>query len=120
MLDDEARNLENWLNQNKHGKMVYMENHFDKRVDPTKLVPGAKSVISLLYNYYTEKKQTDETAPKISKYAYGKDYHDVIRDKLKELLQFIPENFGDVYGRVFVDSAPVLERAWAKKADSVG
>jgi len=115
-LDDDARHLENWLNKNMQGKMVYMENHFDKRVDPTKLVPGARSVISLLYNYYTDEKQKDETAPKISKYAFGKDYHDVISDKLKQFLQFIRENFGDVYGRVFVDSAPVLERAWAKRS----
>ncbi len=112
----EARRLEAWLHQGMHGKMQYMENHFEKRVDPTKLVPGAKSVISLMYNYYTEKEQVDPEAPKISKYAYGKDYHFVIKDKLKELLHFIHENIGEVHGRCFVDSAPVLERDWAKRA----
>lgn len=115
-MDEEAKRLEDWLNQGMHGKMGYMENHFDKRVDPTQLVPGAKSVISLLYNYYTPKKQEDPDAPKISTYAYGKDYHHVIKRKLKDLLGFIQENIGEVQGRVFVDSAPVLERDWAKRA----
>lgn len=115
-LDEEARRLEAWLQQGMHGKMQYLENHFDKRVDPTKLVEGAKSVISLLYNYYTDQGQTDAEAPKISTYAYGKDYHFVIKDKLKELLHFIREKNGEVNGRCFVDSAPVLERDWAKRA----
>ena len=115
-LEDEAPRLENWLNQNRHGQMQYMENHFDKRLDPGKLVEGSKSVVSLLYNYYTEKKQHDPTAPKISKYAYGDDYHFVIRDKLKKLLNFIQEHIGEVHGRAFVDSAPVLDKVWAAKA----
>jgi len=99
-----------------HGEMAYMANHFDKRLDPTLLVPGAKSVISLMYNYYTPDLQTDQEAPKISQYAYGKDYHFVVKDKLKELVYFIQENIGDFNGRIFVDSAPVLERAWAEKS----
>lgn len=115
-MDEEARRLEAWLRQGMQGQMQYMENHFDKRVDPSKLVPGAKSVICLMYNYYTEKEQSDPEAPKISKYAYGKDYHFVIKDKLKALLHFIQENIGEVSGRCFVDSAPVLERDWAKRA----
>ncbi len=114
-LEEEAPVLEKWLLQNMQGKMAYMQNHFDKRLDPRQLVPGAKSVISLLYNYYTDVKQDDDS-PKISKYAYGKDYHFVIKDKLKELLGFIQQKIGKVEGRVFVDSAPVLERAWAKKS----
>lgn len=115
-LEEEARLLENWLNENRHGKMNYMANHFDLRVDPTLLVPGAKTVVSLMFNYYTRKKQTDHTAPKISMYAFGKDYHGVIKKKLKELLNFIHKNIGNVSGRAFVDSAPVLEKAWAKKS----
>lgn len=115
-LEEEAPRLEKWLTQNMHGKMHYMENYFDKRLDPRKLVPGAKSVVSLLLNYYTDKKQEDESAPKISMYAFGKDYHTVIKEKLKELLFLIHQNIGDVNGRAFVDSAPVLDRAWAKKA----
>jgi epoxyqueuosine reductase len=115
-LDDEARRLEAWLRQGAHGKMAYMENHFDLRVDPTKLVPGAKSVICLTYNYFTDEKQSDPTAPKISRYAYGEDYHFVIRDKLKALLDFVRTEFGAVEGRCFVDSAPILERAWAERA----
>jgi len=115
-MEEEARRLENWLHQHRHGQMHYMENHFEKRVDPRKLVEGAKSVITLLYNYHTTQKQEDSTAPKISKYAYGKDYHFVIKDKLKTLLQFIQENIGEVNGRCFVDSAPVLERDWAKRS----
>ncbi len=114
-LEEEAPLLEKWLLQNKHGKMAYMQNYFDKRLDPRKLVPGAKSVISLLYNYYTDTQQ-EASAPKLSKYAYGRDYHFVVKEKLKELMSFITENVGDVSGRVFVDSAPVLERAWAKKS----
>lgn len=115
-MDAEARRLEAWLHQGMHGEMQYMENHFEKRVDPTKLVPGAKSVVSLMYNYYTEQEQTDPEAPKISKYAYGEDYHFVIKRKLKDLLRFIREEIGEVNGRCFVDSAPVLERDWAKRA----
>jgi epoxyqueuosine reductase len=114
-LEDEARKLEQWLNKGMHGKMSYMENHFDKRLDPTKLVEGAKSVISLLLNYYPSQAQTDPSAPRISKYAYGKDYHHVIREKLKQLFLFIQENIGEVGGRVFVDSAPVMDKAWAEK-----
>lgn len=115
-LEEEAKRLEQWLNKGFHGEMSYMENHFDKRVDPTKLVPGAKSVVSLMYNYYPEKEQSDAQAPKIAKYAYGNDYHHVIKDKLKSLVQFIQEKIGEVNGRVFVDSAPVLERDWAKRS----
>jgi epoxyqueuosine reductase len=115
-LEEEAPRLEQWLKNNMHGEMLYMENHFDKRLDPRLLVDGAKSVISLGLNYYTEQQQTDPLAPKISKYAYGADYHHVIKDKLKQLLQFINENIGEVGGRAFVDSAPVLDKAWARKA----
>lgn len=114
-MEDEARQLENWLNRGMHGKMHYMENHFDKRLDPTKLVEGAKSVISLLYNYYPNKNQRPD-APKISKYAYGEDYHIVIKDKLKELVFRLQEKIGNFHGRVFVDSAPVLDKAWAKRS----
>lgn len=115
-LDAEAPRLERWLNKQMNGKMQYMENHFDKRLDPTKLVEGSKSVISLLLNYYPEGVQNDSEAPKISKYAYGTDYHFVIKDKLKDLLHFIQEEIGDVHGRAFVDSAPVLDKAWAAKS----
>ncbi|MFC7445720.1 Epoxyqueuosine reductase [Mesoflavibacter sp. HG96] len=114
-LDEEAPRLEQWLNNNMHGKMQYMENHFDKRLDPTKLVEDSKSVISLLLNYYPDQTQTEDSY-KLSKYAYGTDYHFVIKDKLKQLLQFIKENIGDVNGRAFVDSAPVLDKAWAAKS----
>ncbi|MEM9930902.1 MAG: QueG-associated DUF1730 domain-containing protein, partial [Bacteroidota bacterium] len=116
-MDEEARRLEAWLNQGRHGTMRWMENHFDKRVDPTKLVPGAKTVISLLYNYFPETHIPSQEAPKISRYAYGEDYHRVIRAKLRELVYRIEELIGaPVDGRVFVDSAPVLERDWAKRA----
>lgn len=115
-MDEEARRLEAWLNQGKHGKMSYMANHFDKRVDPRKLVDGAKSVISLTYNYHNPAEQTDAEAPKISQYAYGQDYHFVIKDKLKSLLAYIREEIGEVDGRCFVDSAPVLERDWARRS----
>jgi epoxyqueuosine reductase len=115
-LEEEAPRLEEWLNKQRHGKMSYMENHFDKRLDPRLLVDGAKSVVSLLLNYYTEEKQSDLTAPKISKYAYGEDYHDVIKEKLRQLMQFIETEIGEVSGRVFVDSAPVMDKAWAKKS----
>ncbi|QCX40976.1 tRNA epoxyqueuosine(34) reductase QueG [Aureibaculum algae] len=114
-LEAEAPRLEKWLNQNMNGEMYYMENHFDKRLDPTKLVEGSKSVISLLLNYYPEKEQVDDTF-NISKYAYGTDYHFVIKDKLKSLLTFIQTEIGDVNGRAFVDSAPVLDKAWAAKS----
>ncbi len=114
-LNDDAQRLEKWLQQGMHGKMHYMENWFDKRVDPRKLVPDAKSVISLMLNYYPEEiQQTD--IPKISKYAFGNDYHFIIKEKLKMLLAFIKENIGEVNGRAFVDSAPVLERTWAQKS----
>ena len=114
-LEDEAPRLENWLKNNMHGEMGYMENHFDKRLDPTKLVPGSKSVVSLLLNYFPSETQTSESY-KISKYAYGTDYHFVIKDKLKQLMEYISEEIGDVYGRAFVDSAPVLDKAWAAKS----
>jgi epoxyqueuosine reductase len=115
-LEEEAPRLEKWLTNNHHGKMAYMENHFDKRLDPRLLVDGAKSVISLTLNYYSDAEQVDPEAPRISKYAYGSDYHQVIKQKLFELLEFIGENVGEVAGRAFVDSAPVLDRAWAKRA----
>ena len=114
-LEEEAPRLEKWLNQNMHGEMQYMENHFDKRLDPTKLVDDAKSVISLLLNYYPSEKQ-DEDSYKISKYAYGQDYHHVIKSKLRQLQEFISEEIGEVHGRAFVDSAPVLDKAWAAKS----
>lgn len=114
-LEEEAPRLEQYLLQNMHGKMAYMANHFDKRLDPRLLVPGAKSVISLLLNYYPAEKQ-NEAAPKISKYAYGDDYHLVIKEKLKELVVCLQAKIGDINGRIFVDSAPVLDRAWAKKS----
>ncbi len=115
-LDDEARRLEEWLGRGSHGKMAYMENHFDLRIDPTKLVPSAKSVICLTFNYYNPDQQTDPDAPKISRYAYGEDYHAVVKDRLKNLLSYMQEQIGEVNGRCFVDSAPVLEREWAKRA----
>lgn len=115
-LEEEAPRLEEWLQKGMHGSMSYMENHFDKRLDPRKLVPGAKSVISMTFNYYTPGKQEDPEAPKISQYAYGTDYHFVLKDKLKELLASMREAFGDIDGRVFVDSAPVLDKAWALRS----
>ena len=114
-LETEAPRLEHWLNTNQHGQMSYMENYFDKRLDPTKLVEGSKSVISLLLNYFPQQHQIKDTF-KISKYAYGQDYHFVIKDKLKELLSSIQENIGEISGRAFVDSAPVLDKAWAAKS----
>ena len=114
-LDEEAPRLERWLNEKKHGEMAYMANHFDKRLDPRLLVDGAKTIISLLLNYYTNEKQNKD-APKLSKYAYGEDYHFVIREKLKQLLQFIQDEIGEVNGRVFVDSAPVMDKAWAVRS----
>ena len=114
-LEEEAPRLERWLNQNQHGQMSYMENHFDKRLNPNLLVDDAKSVVSLLLNYYPSETQTDDSY-KISKYAYGQDYHHVIKEKLKELLFSIQNEIGEVSGRAFVDSAPVLDKAWAAKS----
>lgn len=114
-MEPEARKLENWLAQDHHGKMGYMSNHFDKRVDPTKLVDGAKTVVCLMYNYFPDTTQKDDTY-KIAKYAYGQDYHYIIKDKLNEYISRIREEFGDINGRCFVDSAPVLERDWAKRS----
>jgi epoxyqueuosine reductase len=115
-LEEEAPKLEQWLKEKRHGTMEYMVNHFDKRLDPKKLVPGAKSVVSLLYNYYTDQKQKDPLAPKISTYAFGEDYHQVIKRKLKDLMAFIYKEIGAVEGRIFVDSAPVMDKAWAAKS----
>jgi epoxyqueuosine reductase len=116
-LTAEARLLEQWLNKGYQGKMAYLENHFDKRIDPRKLVEGTRSVVTLLYNYYNPAKQQDPTAPKIAMYAYGKDYHDIIRAKLNALLADIGTTWGaDCTGRGFVDSAPILERDWARRA----
>jgi len=114
-LDEEAPHLESWLNNNMHGDMYYMGNNFDKRLDPTKLVDGSKSVISLLFNYFPEETQREDSFH-ISKYAYGEDYHFVIKHKLKDIIHFINDNIGEIDSRVFTDSAPVLERAWAKKS----
>ncbi len=114
-LEKEAPRLEKWLNQNMHGKMLYMENYFDKRLDPTKLVEGSKSVISLMYNYFPKEEQQNASF-KISKYAYGQDYHHIIKKKLKEFVVFIHDKIGEVNAEIYVDSAPVLDRAWAKKS----
>ena len=114
-LDEDARRLESWLKQGMHGSMQYMENHFDLRVDPRKLVPGAKSVITLLQNYFPKQQQQNDT-PHISKYAFGKDYHEVIRSKLRIFLTSLNDHIGEIHGRGFVDSAPVLERSWAVKS----
>jgi epoxyqueuosine reductase len=115
-LENEARDLEKWLSENRHGKMSYMENYFDKRTDPSLLVDNAKSVITVLQNYYSTSKQQDKNAPKISMYALGKDYHFVIRDKLNRLHNFIKDEIGDVNARGFVDSAPVMDKVWAEKS----
>lgn len=115
VLDEDAKRLETWLNKNMHGSMAYMENYFDLRINPQKLVPGAKSVVTLMQNYYPTQQQ-QANAPKISKYAYGNDYHEVIRNKLKEFLFELNTHIGEIHGRGFVDSAPVLERAWAVKS----
>lgn len=115
-LEDEAPKLEEWLKRGYQGKMHYLENHFDKRLDPTKLVPGAKSVVSLVYNYYPKQIHEEEGKPKVAKYAYGQDYHFVVKSKLKDFMKRIHEEIGVVDGRVFVDSAPVHERAWAAKS----
>ncbi|HMO62175.1 MAG TPA: tRNA epoxyqueuosine(34) reductase QueG [Ferruginibacter sp.] len=114
-LDEDARRLEQWLSKGMHGGMQYMENYFDLRIDPTKLVPGAQSVITLLMNYFPQQQQEQDGRPKISKYAYGNDYHHIIRNKLNSLLVDVKKNIGDINGRGFVDSAPVLERTWAQK-----
>lgn len=114
-LDDDARRLESWLNKGFQGNMDYMENHFELRVDPCKLVPGAKSVVTLLLNYYPSEVQRRD-APQVSKYAYGDDYHEVIKKKLKVFLQMIKDKIGDVHGRGFTDSAPVLEKSWAQRS----
>lgn len=115
-LEEEADHLDTWLRRGYQGKMSYLENHHDMRLDPTKLVPGAKSVVSLVYNYYPKSDLAREGEPKVAKYAYGEDYHFVIREKLKELLAEIRDNVGEVNGRAFVDSAPVMERAWAARS----
>ena len=115
-MEEEAPRLEHWLNQQMHGQMSYMANHFDKRLDPRKLVEGAQSVVSLMYNYYPERELNEKQYYKLSKYAYGKDYHKVIRKKLKQLLRNLNEQIGEIHGRAFVDSAPVLEKAWAQKS----
>lgn len=114
-LVDDAPKLENWLKKQQHGKMGYMENHFDMRLDPRILVPGAKTVVSFLYNYYPEQQQPSSSY-QLSKYAYGKDYHDVIKSHLRSLVDQLKTEFGAIEGRIFVDSAPVLEKAWAKKS----
>jgi epoxyqueuosine reductase len=114
-LDEDARRLESWLNKGMNGSMQYMENHFDLRIDPSRLVPGAKSVITLLLNYFPGRESLPE-GPLVAKYAYGKDYHEVIREKLKSLLVLIRQHIGEVEGRGFVDSAPVLERSWAVRS----
>ncbi len=115
LLNEDAKRLEQRLNKDMHGSMQYMANHFDLRIDPSKLVPGAKSVITLLLNYFPDEKQHND-APKIAKYAFGKDYHEVIREKLKIFLAMIRKDIGEINGRGFVDSAPVLERSWAKRS----
>ncbi len=115
-LEEEAKHLESYLKNNFNGKMTYMENHFDKRLDPRLLVDDAKVVVSLLMNYHPNKIQKDKAAPKISKYAYGQDYHFIIKDKLKSLFSYIQEEIGEVGGRIFVDSAPVLDKSWAQKS----
>ncbi|MFA0962398.1 tRNA epoxyqueuosine(34) reductase QueG [Roseivirga sp. BDSF3-8] len=115
-LEEEAARLEAWLKKDMHGKMGYLANHFDKRLDPTKLVEGARSVVTFVYNYFPEKDLTEETGYKVAKYAYGKDYHHVIKGKLRQLADELRQEIGEFDGRVFVDSAPVMERAWAEKS----
>lgn len=115
-LEDEAPRLEHWLRANQHGEMAYMANHFDLRLDPRKLLPGAKSVISLAYNYFAPPQQQYADAPKLSTYAYGRDYHKVVKQRLKPLMRFIVAQFGAVEMRAFVDSAPVMEKAWAQRS----
>ncbi len=116
LLEDEGTRLERWLKAGLHGNMGYMENNFDKRIDPRKLVTGAKSVISVLHNYFPSQKQSNPEAPVLSKYAYGTDYHFIVKDKLKQLLLFMNESIGEINGRAFCDSAPVLDRAWAARS----
>ncbi|MEQ9415217.1 MAG: tRNA epoxyqueuosine(34) reductase QueG, partial [Cyclobacteriaceae bacterium] len=115
-LEEEAPRVEEWLKRGYQGKMGYLENHFDKRLDPTLLVPGAKSVVSLVYNYYPKQDLAEEDNLKIAKYAYGEDYHFVIKEKLKAFMAHLHETIGEINGRAFVDSAPVMERAWAQKS----
>ena len=115
-LEEEAPRLERWLKNNHHGKMGYMERNFDKRLDPRKLVPGAKSVISLTYSYHSKKEQSDPKVPKVAMYAYGKDYHQILKKKLRLLMEHLKKTVGDINGRVFVDSAPIMERQWAAKS----
>ena len=115
-LDEEEPRLAAWLKEGRHGQMGYLEKNFDKRLDPTLLLPGTKTVISLLYNHYTDERQADPEAPRISTYAYGEDYHFVVKWKLKELLKWMRRDWGDIAGRVYVDSAPILERAWAARS----
>lgn len=115
-LEEDSIKLGEWLEKDMHGEMSYMANYFDKRTNPGKLVPGAKSVISVLLNYFPAEQQKDSEAPVVSKYAYGEDYHFVMKRKLKDLLEFIQEEIGETAGRAFVDSAPVLDRAWARNA----
>ena len=115
-LEEEAPSLDAWLAKGFHGSMAYMENHYDKRLDPRKLVPGAKSIVSLAYNYFPGQDLADGEKPRIAKYAYGEDYHLVVKDKLFELLDSLRESLGEIQGRCFVDSAPVMERAWAKRS----
>ena len=115
-LEEEAPRLEQWLAQGKHGSMAYMERHFDLRLDPRLLVPGSRSVLSLAYNYHVPRQQQDPDAPKLSTYAYGRDYHKVVKQRLRPLMRYIVEQFGEVAMRAFVDSAPVLEKAWAMRA----
>lgn len=114
-LNEDAKRLESWLNNGFNGTMDYMNHYFDLRIDPSKLVPGSKSVITLLINYFPSESQNPDT-PKVSKYAYGKDYHELIRAKLKTFLQILQQNIGEIHGRGFTDSAPVLERSWAVKS----
>jgi epoxyqueuosine reductase len=114
-LTDDARRLESWLNKGMNGSMHYMENHFEMRIDPSKLVPGARSVITLLMNYFPSSQQEPDS-PLVAKYAYGRDYHEVIRPKLQQLLRLMRDHIGEVNGRGFVDSAPVLERSWAVRS----
>lgn len=115
-LTEEKQRLKSWLAKGYHGEMKYMENHFQKRTDPGKLVPGARSVIVLAYNYHNPRKQQGDKIPKIAQYAYGKDYHFVVKDKLHELFNYINEEIAPISGRVFTDSAPVMERDWARRA----
>ena len=114
-LETEEPRLAAWLAEERHGRMAYLEKNFDKRLDPRFLLPGTKTVISLLYNHYTDVRQEDPEAPKISTYAFGEDYHFVVKWKLKELLKWMRRDWGEIAGRVYVDSAPILERAWAAK-----